>query len=195
MKHVLSGCWFLLFLLLPSSAWSHTGLIEFESVSFWHGFNHPLHGLDHLLAMFAVGFIAAQAGKKALWAVPLAFISAMMLGGILAFSGVSMPFVEPAILLSVLLFGLSIALAPHSCLPFFGSMIGLFAVFHGFAHGAEMPLSSDILPYAAGFVSATVMLHLVGIGAGAFLKKNRLQSLSRITGGAIALGGLLLAAG
>lgn len=171
------------------------------SSSFAGGFAHPLHGPDHVLAMFAVGLWAAQIGGRALWAVPAAFVSLMVLGGALGIHGVPLPAVETGIALSVLLLGLLIAFAVR--LPAWAGalLVGLFAVFHGHAHGTEM-IATDALfsavPYCAGFVLATVLLHVAGIGVGLGLRRaarSHVQSLLvRGAGVVVALGGAYLLA-
>jgi len=186
-------------LLLPTFACAHTGVGE--TGGFLHGLAHPVSGLDHLCAMLAVGLWAAQMGGRPVWAVPLTFVGVMALGGVLGTLGISLPFVEPGIVLSVLLLGVLIAAAIR--LPFWlsGSMVGLFALWHGHAHGAEMPAAASGMAYALGFMLATASLHIIGIGFG--LGMQRLPVLSRVertrerivrlTGAGIALCGVYLA--
>ena len=127
-------------LLAPSVAFAHPG--HGEAGSLLAGFLHPLSGLDHLLAMTAVGLFAAHLGGRALWAVPATFVAVMALGGVSGAAGISLPFVETAIALSVVIFGLMIfsGMAP----PVLAAMalVGIFAIFHGHAHGTEMPVSA-----------------------------------------------------
>src|SRR3989338_2858962 len=123
--------------LLPSFAYAHAGIGE--ASDFLHGLAHPAGGLDHVCAMLAVGLWAAQMGGRSVWAVPLTFVSVMALGGALPMLGVSLPFVEPGIVLSVLLPGVLIAASIRLPLWLSSSAVGLFALWHGHAHGAEIP--------------------------------------------------------
>lgn len=150
--------------LSASPALAHTGVGVVGGFS--AGFSHPILGFDHLLAMIAVGLWGAQIGGRALWELPVTFPLVMAIGGALGISGVPLPHVEVLIGLSVLLLGLAIAVAfkPASWLAMIG--VGLFAIFHGHAHGAELPNAADPIAYAVGFVVATGLLHLAGIGIG-----------------------------
>lgn len=172
-------------LLVPSLAQAHVGAGGTHAFS--HGALHPLGGLDHLCAMLAVGLWAAQMGGRALWAVPLTFVGVMTLGGVAGMSGWDLPLVEPGIVLSVLLLGVLIAAAVR--LPLAASMIlvGLFALFHGHAHGTEMPFDASGLAYATGFVLTTAFLHAAGIGAGIGLQKLASPVGVRFAGATIAL--------
>lgn len=175
-------------LLLPGLALAHTGG---EAAGFWHGASHPFLGLDHLLAMFAIGLWAARGGGHARWALPGAFIGAMILGALLALGGFALPGVETGILVSVLLLGILVAGVYQLPLAASVALVSGFAVFHGFAHGAEMPLAASALSYGAGFVLASLSLHLAGLGLG--FGMNRIIIAHRLAGGAIALSGLYLA--
>lgn len=181
----------LLLFLFPGVALAHTG--HGEAAGLMHGFSHPLGGLDHLLAMVAVGLWAAQAGGRALWAVPCAFVGAMILGGVLALLAVPVPFVETGILVSVLVLGILIAGAFKLSLVYSAAIVGFFAMFHGFAHGAEIPAAINAVSYTLGFVAATALLHLAGLSLGSVLQKINLPVNNRWAGGAIALGGIYLA--
>jgi len=151
-------------LLAPSVAFAHPG--HGEAGSLLAGFLHPLSGLDHLLAMTAVGLFAAHLGGRALWAVPATFVAVMALGGVSGAAGISLPFVEIAIALSVVIFGLMIfsGMAP----PVLAAMalVGIFAIFHGHAHGTEMPVGGSGVDYGIGFMVATTLLHGCGITLG-----------------------------
>ncbi|WP_027488770.1 HupE/UreJ family protein [Allorhizobium undicola] len=154
------------------------------------GISHPLTGPDHILAMLAVGLWASQQGGKALFAVPAAFVATMALGFVLALSGVELPFVEPAILASVMGLGLLVASAVR--LPVAGSaaVVGLFALFHGHAHGSELA-GAGAMEFGLGFLIATALLHAAGIGLG--LSLNRFgPSVTRALGLATAVGGAAL---
>jgi urease accessory protein len=141
-------------LITAAAAEAHTGVGS--TMGFTHGFGHPFSGLDHILAMVAVGLFAANLGGRALWLVPLSFVAMMAVGGALGVAGVDMPFVEIGIAASVIVLGLAGAMA----------LVGFFALFHGHAHGAEMPTDASGLAYGVGFVLATAILHLIGIGLG-----------------------------
>ncbi|MDP3123613.1 MAG: HupE/UreJ family protein [Thiobacillus sp.] len=147
--------------LFAGTASAHTG--SHTVTGFVSGLTHPLLGLDHLLAMIAVGLWAAQQGGRALWAVPAAFVGAMVLGGSLALSGMALPHVETAIAASVLVLGLLIATRRQWTVPLGMALAAGFAVFHGYAHGLEMPQAASLMLYALGFVLATVFLHAAGI--------------------------------
>jgi len=181
----------IMFFFLPGIALAHTGVGE--TTSFMRGFSHPVGGMDHLLAMVAVGLWAAQVGGRALWVVPCTFVGVMIVGGILGFSGVPVPFIEQGILLSVLIMGILIAGAFRLALAYSALIVGLFALFHGQAHGAEMPALITAASYTAGFAVATAILHLAGIGLGMFVSRIDLPAVSRFAGGAIALSGVYLA--
>lgn len=166
-----------------------------EHGSFMAGFSHPLFGLDHILVMVAVGLWAAQIGGKALWGVPAAFVATMAIGFGLALAGVDLPFVEPAILASVVALGLLVAMAVKLDTAASAAIVAVFALFHGHAHGGELG-SAGALEFGAGFVVATALLHVAGIGLG--LGIARLSgggAAARILGAVTALAGLVLAFG
>lgn len=153
---------------------------------------HPLTGWDHLLAMFAVGLWAAQQRGRAVWQIPLAFVSVMVLGGMLGLAGVYMPGTELIIALSVLALGGLIATKTSFAPTLSMMVVGAFALFHGYAHGHEMPASASALSFSIGFVISTVTLHGLGIAAGLGLR-NQPQAV-RFAGATIAVGGLCLLA-
>jgi urease accessory protein len=175
--------------LIPMLAQAHPG---HAGTGFTHGFIHPLSGLDHLLAMFAVGLWAAQLGGRALWAVPAAFISIMTLGGALGMAHVQIPFMEQGILLSVLVLGVMIAAAVRLPLVASVAIVGLFALCHGVAHGAEMPENAAGLAYGAGFALTTALLHAFGMAAGLMTKGIATRQWTRFAGAAIAVAGVTL---
>ncbi|MDO9385570.1 MAG: HupE/UreJ family protein [Thiobacillus sp.] len=174
--------------LFAGTASAHTG--DHTATGFAGGLAHPLLGLDHLLAMIAVGLWAAQQGGRALWAVPAAFVAAMGLGGMLAWSGGGLPHVETALALSVLALGLLIATQRRWAVTAGMAIATAFALVHGYAHGLEMPLAASPARYAMGFMLATVCLHGVGI-AGRLIGRRAMQA----AGAAIAVGGLALGLG
>lgn len=156
------------------------------------GFLHPLSGIDHILAMVAVGVWAAQLGRRAVWALPLAFPLVMALGGVLGAEGVPAPWVETGIAGSVAVLGLLIALAARPPLAVAVAVVGLFALFHGHAHGAELPEAASPWLYGLGFVVATVLLHGVGIGIGRLLSRPLGARALRLAGAGVAGVGVAL---
>lgn len=175
--------------LLPSLAYAHPGD---HFGGFMHGLAHPTGGLDHVCAMLAVGLWAAQTGGRSLWAVPLTFVSVMALGGALPALGIGLPFVEQGIVLSVLLLGILVAASVRLPLWLACSMVGLFALWHGQAHGAEMPAWASGISYALGFVLATASLHAAGIAFGLGMRR-QMREFAHLTGSGIALCGIYLA--
>jgi len=178
-------------ILLPTAAWAHPG--HGEAAGFVQGFVHPVTGIDHVLAMIAVGLFAANLGGRALWAVPLSFVSVMALGGALGAAGIAVPFVEAGIAVSVIVLGLAVALRWQAPVTAAMGVVGLFAIFHGHAHGAEMPVDAAGLEYGLGFMLATAALHAVGIGLGigiARFSRAHAPRAIQIGGAAMAVAGL-----
>ena len=169
-KTVARGALAAILALSPTLAFAHVGVGDAHGFS--HGFVHPIGGIDHVLAMVAVGMFAATLGGRALWAIPASFIVMMAVGGALGMMGVNIPFVELGIATSVIVLGSAVALRwTNWPLGATTAMVGFFALFHGFAHGAEMPAGASGATYAAGFMLATALLHMVGIGVGIALGK------------------------
>ena len=178
-------------MFLPSFAYAHVGVGD--ASGFMYGLTHPTSGLDHVCAMLAVGLWAAQMGGRSVWAVPLTFVGVMALGGALPMLGISLPFVEPGIVLSVLLLGVLIAASVRLPLLLSSSMVGLFALWHGHAHGAEMPELASGIGYALGFMLATALLHAIGIVSGLGLQRWARERAIHAAGAGIALCGAYLA--
>jgi urease accessory protein len=176
---------------LPSLALAHPGFPG-HTHGFANGLAHPLSGLDHVCAMIAVGLWAAQRGGRALWLVPLAFVSVMALGGMLGMAGIALPFAEQGIVASVLILGILITASVRLSLAASVLIVGAFALFHGYAHGAEMPATASGLAYGIGFMAATAGLHLCGIGVALGARQFGSAQLVRCTGGAIAACGVYL---
>lgn len=177
-------------------ALAHTGVSPTHDLA--HGFLHPLSGLDHMLAMVAVGVYAAQLGGCGLWLLPAAFVGTMLAGGFIGYAGVPLPMVEPAIALSVIAMGGLIALGVRLPALAAAALVAAFALAHGHAHGSEGGALGGFLPYAAGFVAATVLLHGAGMAAG--LALDRLGALPaavlrRAAGVAGVVAGIVLLAG
>lgn len=170
----------------PAAAHTGTGVTG----GFTSGFQHPLLGFDHLLAMLAVGIWGAQMGGRLIWKLPVAFPLVMAVGGLLGMAGVTIPYVETGIALSVLALGLVIALALRPPEPIALLLIAIFAIFHGYAHGVELPSAADPAAYAVGFVVATGLIHVAGIGIGLTIGKLFDGRLARGLGGAIAAAGV-----
>ncbi|MCA0059776.1 MULTISPECIES: HupE/UreJ family protein [unclassified Mesorhizobium] len=173
-------------------AYAHVG--AGTTSSFAAGFMHPLSGLDHITVMVAVGLWAAQKGGKAMSAWPAAFVGVMLAGGALGMLHVPLPFVEPGILASVVALGLFVALAVDLPVTAGVAIIGAFALFHGHAHGTEVPENAAGLEYMAGFAVATALLHAAGIAAGLGLGR-RFRVLMRAAGAACTAIGLGLVLG
>jgi urease accessory protein len=183
-----------LLLALPALAHAHPGHEGHELTwSFNGGFAHPLSGWDHLLAMIAVGLWAAQLGGRARWLVPAAFVGVMTLGAIAGQAGLMIPGLEQGIAASVLVFGLLIAAAVRLPVAAGMALVGVFAIFHGLAHGAELPATAGGLSYGAGFIAATALLHAAGVGVGTGAGRFSAQA-PKLAGWAIAASGAVLLA-
>jgi urease accessory protein len=177
---------------LVSPALAHIGVGQANS--FTSGIAHPLNGLDHILAMLAVGLWGVLAGGRAIWVWPMAFVTAMLAGFTAAALGLQAPFVEPAIWSSIIILGLLVALAIKAPVWLGAAMTGLFAFFHGHVHGTEA-VSGSLIPYAAGFALATAGLLAAGIWLGFFAERSIGKVALRAAGGLTVLGGIALIAG
>lgn len=180
-------------LMISTPAFAHPG--HGDHGSFFSGFFHPFSGADHVLAMLAVGLLAALLGRRSLVTIPAAFVMLMVAGFGAALIGVQMPFVEPMILASTVVIGLTVAIARPVSPTVIALIVGAFAFFHGHAHGTELA-DQNALVFGVGFGLATILLHALGMGAG-IVAKQRTQGTAalRVAGGATALGGMLLLAG
>ena len=163
-----------------------------QASGFWHGFSHPLTGLDHVLAMLAIGIWAVQVGGKAIWAIPLSFVGMMIVGGIIGMSGVKIPYVETGIVMSVMVLGVLIVASAR--LPLFAGMLiaGIFAIFHGHSHGTEIPNAALGITYSIGFAISTLLLHLSGIGLALFAGNKVKIQILRFAGATIAIAGIIM---
>lgn len=180
------SCLFLLSLfLLPSTASAHqeTGTVW----GFTSGFTHPLNGLDHIAAMGAVGLWGAFLGRPAIWVLPIVFPVVMAFGGALGVLGVPVPAVETGIALSSVVLGIVVAFAVRPPIWVAALIVGSFAIFHGYAHGAEMPKAANATTYAVGFVISTGLLHLSGIAFGLLARWSWGNKLVRAGGVAVAV--------
>jgi urease accessory protein len=177
--------------VLAGPALAHTGVGAVHG--FGAGLLHPLFGVDHVLAMVAVGLWAGLTGGRARFAYPLAFVGMMVLSGLWGMSGAALPGVEIGIAVSVVVLGLAIALRATPPLAAGAAACAIFAIFHGHAHGAELPQGSSGLGYALGFVLATAALHGAGLGLAGLLAA-RAPLLARVAGGGLALAGVAILA-
>src|SRR4051812_26082379 len=175
-------------LLLAAPALAHTGS---STGGFIGGFAHPLFGPDHVVAMVAVGMWGAFLGAPAIWLLPIVFPMVMAGGGALGVLGAPMPAVETGIALSAVVLGLMVALAARPPLWVAAAIVGVFAIFHGYAHGAELPSAADPLAFSLGFVVATGLLHLFGIALGLLVRWPAGRVAVRLGGTAIALAGVV----
>lgn len=164
------------------------------SSAFIAGFQHPFGGLDHLLAMLAVGMWGAQLGMPALWVLPVAFPMLMAVGGVTGLIGLPLPSIELGIALSVLVLGAAILFKARPPLWVGFVLVGFFALFHGHAHGLELPGFADPLPYSLGFVVATGLIHIGGIVVGLVTHLRHGMLALRAFGGLIAITGAWLLA-
>ncbi|MBI5392503.1 HupE/UreJ family protein [Candidatus Woesearchaeota archaeon] len=190
---------FYLFSLILIPVFANAHLIGGNGLS--SGVTHPLLGFDHLLAMIAVGIIVVQIGLKKAWVIPTAFVSSMIIGGIIAISGIKLPFVqsgfiEYGIALSVIILGLaiyaSIKLSPSLAI----FCISLFGIFHGHAHGTELPTIASPILYIAGFITSTILLHLLGIGIGFLARRTAITTnILKYAGLAMSLVGIAFLVG
>jgi urease accessory protein len=174
-------------LLAPGVAAAH--LVKGEAIGFVSGFLHPISGWDHIIAMVAVGIWGAQLGRPAIWALPVTFPLVMAFGGFLGLIGLSLPGSEIAIALSGLCLGAAVAGEWRPPLIAAALLVGLFGLFHGYAHGHELPPGQNALLYSLGFVLATGMLHAAGIAIGLIHRWRPGQIVLRAAGVAISCGG------
>jgi urease accessory protein len=183
-------------ILTPAVVFAHTRVGH--TSGFVYGFGHPISGLDHVLAMVMVGVFAWQLGGRALWLVPTTFLTVMAAAGALGIAGIGVPFVEIGIALSVVALGAIVAFNVKAPVAAAMGVVGLFAIFHGYAHGAEIPEDVGGVAYAAGFLIATAILHLAGISAG-FLIGNAGEHhgsvVVRLAGGLTTVAGVALLVG
>ncbi|RVU84265.1 HupE/UreJ family protein [Leucothrix sargassi] len=177
-----------LLFLLSSAAFAHTG--EGVSGGFLSGFLHPIAGLDHVTAMVAVGILGAFLGRPAIWVLPVVFPLVMAFGGILGIMGVPIPFIETGIAVSSIVLGLIIALALKMPLWVAAVLVAAFSIFHGHAHGTELPNAVNPLAYSVGFVISTGILHLAGIAIGELIRWPAGVIIARAAGALIALAGI-----
>ncbi len=173
--------------LWPTLAWAHTAAGRAEG--FLTGLHHPVSGLDHVLAMVSVGLWGAQLGAPAVWLLPVAFPMVMAFGGMLGLAGILLPGVEVGIALSAFLLGLAVLAEWRPPLWLAAVIVAFFAIFHGHAHGAELPAGANGLLYSVGFVVATGTLHAIGIAIGVSHRWRWGRVALRAAGGLVASAG------
>jgi urease accessory protein len=167
----------------PALAHSENGV----AIDFWGGFTHPIFGPDHVIAMVAVGLWGAFLGQPAIWLLPVVFPLVMAVGGALGVAGMPLPGVETGIAISAIMLGGMVAFAAKPPLWIAAVLVGAFAIFHGHAHGAELPIGADAVAFSMGFVVATGMLHLAGITFGGLSHWSSGRVAVRAAGGVISL--------
>nr|WP_202314540.1 HupE/UreJ family protein [Mesorhizobium sp. L-8-10] len=183
----------LLLAIATQPALAHEG--EGVAGGFLSGFLHPVLGWDHVAAMVAVGLWGAFLGAPAIWLLPIVFPLVMAFGGTLGIAGVPLPAVETGIAASAVVLGVMVALGVRPPLWIAGVIVAAFAIFHGHAHGTELPVAADAVAYAVGFVTGTGLLHLIGITFGLATKWEAGKVAVRAAGGAIAVAGLAFLTG
>jgi len=175
-------------LVWPRLAFAHVQ--GSEAAGFWSGLSHPVSGLDHVLAMISVGLWGAQLGAPAVWVLPVTFPMVMAFGGMLGLLGLSLPAVEIGIALSAIVLGFMIFREAHPPLWVAAVVVGAFAIFHGHAHGTELPAGQSGLLYSFGFVVSTGLLHVTGIAIGLIHRWSAGKLALRAAGGLVTLAGL-----
>jgi urease accessory protein len=176
-------------LVLPAVALAHVGQGDVGG-GFVAGIEHPVFGLDHVIAMVAVGMWGAQLGAPAIWVLPVTFPVVMAFGGVLGVIGVPIPGIEIGIAVSAIVLGGMVAFAARPPLWIAAILVGIFAIFHGYAHGAELPESANAIAFAVGFVAATGLLHALGILIGVMHRWPAGARVLRSGGGLVAVGGV-----
>jgi len=177
----------MLFMLASSIAEAHTGA---GIGGFSSGFMHPILGWDHIVAMLAVGIWGAFLGSSAIWILPVTFPLVMALGGAIGVAGIPLPSVEMGIALSGIVLGAMVTFAVRPPIWIAGVIVGIFAIFHGYAHGAELPNAANPLAYSLGFVLSTGLIHLSGISLGLLVRWPMGEIIIRVIGTIIALVGV-----
>lgn len=181
----LRSCLLLALYLLPSLASAHSNN---DGDGFMAGFTHPVFGFDHLLAMISVGILSSQLGGSHIWRVPTVFVTSMVLGGAMGIAQIPLPLGELGIALSVIVLGMAIVCADQDMNPHLPYLfVGIFGIFHGHAHGLEMPGSASPAFYTFGFLISTSLLHIVGVIIGEIsTRREKLYKALRYTGAGMA---------
>jgi urease accessory protein len=186
---------FLALLAILSAGQAEAHILPGQATGLFSGVMHPISGLDHILAMVSVGLWGAELGAPAIWILPVTFPMMMAFGGLLGFLGVPLPGTEIGIALSMVVLGVAVAIAWRPPLPVVMAIVAVFAVFHGHAHGTELPDGESALLYSLGFVAATGFLHLVGITIGLIYRWGWGQGALRLAGSGVSLAGVLFLVG
>ena len=179
---------FIFICFIPILAQAH--MYGSNANGFLSGFLHPISGLDHFLAMFSVGLWGAQIGGRSVWTLPVTFPLVMVIGGILGILGVYIPAIEIGIAISIIVLGLAITLNWKTSQWIVLTLISIFAIFHGHAHGTELPNAVDPSDFAIGFVIATGLIHILGIAVGMVCLKQFSNKVVSGLGALIILGGI-----
>ena len=187
-QKAMGGLAVLALLATPSSAWAH--IQAGEAAGFLSGVHHPISGWDHILAMVAVGLWGAQLGAPAVWLLPITFPMVMSLGAMMGLLGIPLAGVEIGIALSAIVLGAMVLTEKRPPLWVAACIVGFFAIFHGHAHGTELPAGQSGLLYSAGFVMATGCLHGVGIAIGLIHRWTTGRIFLRVAGATVALAGV-----
>lgn len=193
MRKLLSGSTFANAVLAPAAALAHPG--HGEHGGFVGGLLHPIGGLDHILAMVTVGILAYQIGGRALWLLPATFVAVMAGAGVIGLYGFPLQIVDLGIAASVVVLGAIVALSMKLPVAAVVALVGLFAIFHGYAHGVEVPAGTPATLYGVGFMITTGLLHALGIALGAlvgFIARHKSEFGFRLAGGAVAIAGLVI---
>ena len=181
-------------LALVLTAWAGNAeahVVAGEASGFFSGVLHPVSGLDHILAMVSVGVWGAQLGAPAIWILPVTFPVMMAFGGLIGFLGVPLPATEIGIALSMVVLGAAVMLEARPPLAVVMAIVAFFAIFHGYAHGTELPHGESAMLYSLGFVVATGFLHLIGITIGFLHRWSWGKHVLRVAGSAVSLAGAL----
>jgi urease accessory protein len=157
-----------LLLLFPALVFASSGSI---AGGFSEGFSHPVLGFDHLLAMLSVGVLSAQMGGRAIWTIPSVFVGMMLVGGVMGIYNVGLISVELGISISVFVLGIALAIDRRLPMLLIFLVVSFFAIFHGYAHGEEMPILANPTMYALGFASGTATIHLAGVFIGVIARR------------------------
>jgi urease accessory protein len=178
-----------LLLVTPTAALAHTR--GGEALGFASGLRHPISGLDHVVAMIAVGLWGAQLGEPAVWLLPVTFPMVMAFGGMLGLVGIALPGIEVGIAASAIVLGFAVFREARPSLWVAALVVGVFAIFHGNAHGTELPPGANAILYSIGFVIATGLLHATGIGLGVAHRWPAGRAALRAVGAGVALAGVV----
>lgn len=195
-KHLPRFVLFTTLFLIAAPVMAHDDTLTIRYGSFLAGLLHPILGADHLLAMLSVGIISALMGGRAVWQVPAVFVAMMLVGGLMGYAGLPMIPIEVGIALSVILLGITIGFNWSIPANYLMVGVGLFGIFHGYAHGAEVPDVANVVRYILGFMTGTIIIHLFGVLLGDIPRQfEQMRAIVRVSGVAIALAGVYFLVG